>query len=136
MSPSESTNDPFHSRHLLNTALGERAVWRLDALSKAGLGGTSKIDGLPYCIKVLLESLLRHVDGHVVTQDDVQALAAYAVADQGQREIPFMPGRVVLQDFTGVPAVVDLAAMRAAMHRMTGDPPKPRKLIPWCPATS
>ena len=110
------SNDPFNARTTLDTPLGTRSISRLDALRDVG-----DIDRIPYCIKVLLESCLRHLDGHVVTEEDVRALAAYDATAVGETEIPFTPGRVVLQDFTGVPAVVDLAAMRAAMARMTGD---------------
>ncbi len=120
-------NNPFNARDTLSTPLGDRTVYRLEALDQAGL------HSLPYCIKVLLEACLRNVDGHIVTENDVKALAAYDRADIGQREIPFMPGRVVLQDFTGVPAVVDLAAMRAAMVRMTGKPTAAQKVNPLVP---
>ena len=85
---------------------------------------------LPYSIKVLLESVLRNMDGHVVTEADVRAVAAYDAKKVGNVEIPFTPGRVVMQDFTGVPAVVDLAAMRAAMARMKGDAEKVNPLVP------
>jgi len=120
--------DPFHAHTTMNTALGRRSIWRLDALADVG-----QIDSLPYCIKVLLEAALRCVDGGVVTGDAVAALAAYDAKRVGQVEIPFKPGRVVLQDFTGVPAVVDLAAMRSAMAEMTGDPRKAQKVNPLVP---
>jgi aconitate hydratase len=105
--------DPFNARTDIDTPLGKRAIYRLDALG-------DQVKNLPYCIKVLLEACLRTCDGYVVTEDSVNALANYDATNVGETEIPFNPGRVVLQDFTGVPAVVDLAAMRAAMHRMTG----------------
>ncbi len=124
-----SNNDPFQARQTLDTPLGQRTIYRLDALRKTA----PNVDTLPYSIKVLLEACLRNIDGHIVTQDDVQALATYATADVNQREIPFMPGRVVLQDFTGVPAVVDLAAMRAAMVRMTGNTESAQKVNPLVP---
>jgi len=133
MPPVDLPHDPFQSCDTFASPLGDRTVWRLDALAKIGLGSASEIDGLPYCIKILLEALLRNVDGHIVTQEDVQALAKYDKADVGHREIPFMPGRVVLQDFTGVPAIVDLAAMRSAMERMTGDPENAQKVNPLVP---
>ncbi|HEX7009138.1 MAG TPA: aconitase family protein, partial [Phycisphaeraceae bacterium] len=117
--------DPFNARQTLQTPLGPRVVYRLDALGQLG-----PIDRLPYSIKVLLEACLRHLDDYVVTQDHVRALARFGQAGAGQEEIPFMPGRVVLQDFTGVPCVVDLAAMRAAMVRMGGDPQKVNPLVP------
>jgi len=115
-------SDPFQARHSLQTALGKREIWGLDA--------AGSVDHLPYCIKVLLESCLRHCDGHVVREDDVRAIANYDAKNVGEVEIPFTPGRVVLQDFTGVPAVVDLAAMRSAMKRLGGDPQKVNPLVP------
>ena len=117
--------DPFDARDSLVTALGERTIYRLDALSSLG-----DIDRLPYTIKILLEVCLRGLDGRIVTEDHVKALAAYDATTVGKAEIPFTPGRVVLQDFTGVPAMVDLAAMRSAMVRMNGDPGKVNPLVP------
>jgi len=108
--------DPFSARSTLSTPLGDRTIYRLDALKDIG-----DIETIPYSIKVLLESVLRNHDGHIVQDEDVQALAGYNATKVGETEIPFTPGRVVLQDFTGVPAVVDLAAMRSAVVRMTGD---------------
>ncbi len=128
-----TVSNPFSARETITTPLGERVVYRLGALQKAGAASAAGIDSLPYCIKVLLEACLRNVDGHVVTEDDVRALAAYDATSVGPRETPFMPGRVVLQDFTGVPAVVDLAAMRSAMVRMTGDPAKAQRVNPLVP---
>jgi aconitate hydratase len=89
------------------------------ALQERGLG---RIDRLPFSIRVLIEAMLRNLDGFVITNDDVAALATYNPAKVDQVELPFMPGRVVLQDFTGVPCVVDLAAMRDAMKKLGGDP--------------
>ncbi len=88
------------------------------------------IDTLPYSIRVLLEACLRNVDGFVVTAEDVTALAGWTAESTNPAEIPFKPGRVVLQDFTGVPAVVDLAALRSAMVRLGGDPGKINPLVP------
>ena len=121
-----AANDPFNARADVATPLGQRAVYRLDALG-------AQVAALPYCIKVLLEACLRHCDGRIVTEAAVKALAGYDARHVGETEIPFMPGRVVLQDFTGVPAVVDLAAMRAAVDRMTGDPAKVRQVNPLVP---
>jgi aconitate hydratase len=118
-------HDLFGARATLKTPLGERTICRLDALSAHG-----DVANLPYCIKVLLESCLRNCDGHVVTEEHVKALAAYDATKVGETEITFTPGRVVLQDFTGVPAVVDLAAMRSAMVRLGGDPAKVNPLVP------
>ncbi len=111
------TPDPFGARETITTPLGDREVFRIGALDSIG-----DVDAIPYSIKVLLESVLRNHDGLAVTDEDVQALAGYDAAKVADTEIAFRPGRVVLQDFTGVPAVVDLAAMRAAIVRMTGDP--------------
>jgi aconitate hydratase len=105
--------------------LGERVVWRLDALRHLG-----DLDAMPYSIKVLLEAALRNHDGRAIRDEDVAAVAGYDAAEVGDAEIAFRPGRVVLQDFTGVPAVVDLAAMRAAMVRMTGDERSAMKVNP------
>ena len=125
-----TTNDPFHARTKMTTALGERWIYRLSSLDEAGLG---KISRLPYSIKILLESALRNLDGFVVTESAVKALAGYDARNVGEQEIPFMPGRVVLQDFTGVPAVVDLAAMRAAIVRLTGREESASKVNPLVP---
>jgi aconitate hydratase len=97
----------------LHSALGERRIAPL-----AAVAGT---DHLPFSIKVLLEAALRRLDDKLVHQSDIERIAAYDARRVGEVEIPFIPGRVILQDFTGVPAVVDLAAMRSAIVRMTGD---------------
>ncbi|NKB88531.1 MAG: aconitate hydratase AcnA [Acidobacteria bacterium] len=107
------------AREVLSTPLGDRDIYRLDKLADLGA-----IDTLPYTIKVLLESCLRNFDDHVVTPDHLEALASYDATNVPAVEIPFTPGRVVLQDFTGVPAVVDLAAMRSAIVRMGGEASK------------
>jgi aconitate hydratase len=119
--------DPFQARDTFNTGHDTAGIYRLSRLQDAGLGN---IDALPYSIRILLESLLRNCDGYEVTQDDVKALAGWQAAAPAQVEIPFKPARVVLQDFTGVPCVVDLAAMRAAMKRLGGDPKKINPLVP------
>jgi aconitate hydratase len=123
------SHDPFSARRTIDTPLGERAIYRLDAL--AGLGD---VKHLPYSIKVLLESAVRNHDGRVVTDDDVRAVARYDATAVGETEIAYKPARVVLQDFTGVPAVVDLAAMRSAVVRMTGDEATAAKVNPQVPA--
>jgi aconitate hydratase len=120
-----STDYREAARSQLVTALGEHTIYRLQALNNLG-----DVDTLPYTIKVLLESCLRNYDDHVVTRDHLEALASYDAGAVTPIEIPFTPGRVVLQDFTGVPAVVDLAAMRSAMVRMGGDPAKVNPLVP------
>jgi len=111
-----TSGDPFGAKTRIETSLGERVVSRLDALAD-----TADLEALPYTIKVVLESVLRHHDGRSVTDADVLAVAGYDAAKVGETEIAYMPARVVLQDFTGVPSVVDLAAMRSAIVRMTGD---------------
>ncbi len=113
------TTDPFNARDTLESAGKTYSYVRLAALEQAGLG---KISRLPYSIRVLLEAMVRNLDGFIVTADDVSGLAAYNAKKVNRVEMPFMPGRVVLQDFTGVPCVVDLAAMRDAMKNLGGDP--------------
>ncbi len=112
-------SNPFNSRTTLKTSRGTYTYFDLNALKRANIG---HLDKLPFSIKVLLESMLRNVDGFIVTQDDVAGLANWNAKAPVKEEIPFMPGRVVLQDFTGVPCVVDLAAMREAMKKLGGDP--------------
>jgi aconitate hydratase len=106
---------PFDAQATLATPMGERTIYRLDRVLDA-----AHAESLPYSIRVLLEACLRHCDDFVVTEEHVNALANYDAKSVGETEIAFKPGRVVLQDFTGVPAVVDLAAMRSGIVRMTG----------------
>jgi aconitate hydratase len=119
--------DPFGVRDTFSAAGGSFGIYRLERLESQGLGSVSQ---LPVSIRVLLEAVLRNCDGYVVAEDDVRTLARWNAASPEKREIPFKPARVVLQDFTGVPCVVDLAAMRAAMKRLGGDPTKINPLIP------
>ncbi|HWP37016.1 MAG TPA: aconitate hydratase AcnA, partial [Gemmatimonadales bacterium] len=119
MAEPSSIRNPFNSRRTLRTSAGEFTYFHLGALAEQRIG---HVDRLPYSIRVLLEAMLRNVDGFIVTDDDVVGLANWKAKNPEQVEIPFMPGRVVLQDFTGVPCVVDLAAMRDAMKRLGGDP--------------
>ena len=121
------TRDPFGARATLDTPMGRVTIYRLEALEKAGLGSISR---LPYSIKILLESALRNVDGFQVHEDDVENLARWDGQARTQKEMPFKPARVLLQDFTGVPSLVDLAAMRSAMKRLGGDPRRIEPLIP------
>jgi len=107
----------------ISTPLGER---EFTPLQEAG----HSLDSIPYSIKVLLESALRHLDGKVVTEEHIEALATYDATNVPAVEIPFTPGRVILQDFTGVPAVVDLAAMRDAIVQLGGDPARVNPLVP------
>ncbi|MEY2725220.1 MAG: Aconitate hydratase precursor, partial [Planctomycetota bacterium] len=122
-----STANPFGAEAVLNTSAGQVRYYRLRKLAEAGIGN---IETLPYSIRVLLEACLRNVDNFIVTADDVLNLANWNAAKPAEVEVPFKPGRVVLQDFTGVPAVVDLAALRSAMVRMGGDPKKINPLVP------
>jgi aconitate hydratase len=101
-------------------------IARLAALEKAGLA----VGRLPYALKILLENLLRHEDGNTVKADDIEALARWQPTAEPSTEIAFRPARVLLQDFTGVPAVVDLAAMREALRELGGDPAKINPLQP------
>ncbi|TVS07426.1 MAG: aconitate hydratase AcnA [Phycisphaerales bacterium] len=111
--------DPFNARSTIEIGGESFSYARLAALSEQKVGDVSR---LPYSIRVLLESMLRNLDGFTVTADDVAGLASWNAEDVNKVEMPFMPGRVVLQDFTGVPCVVDLAAMRDAMKALGGDP--------------
>jgi aconitate hydratase len=127
MSASSSACDPFSAKDTFDTGSGQAIYHRLRALDDAGLTDTSR---LPYCLRTILEALLRTCDGYAVTEADIRALATWNAAAPAAAEIPFKPARVVLQDFTGVPCVVDLAAMRAAMKRLGGDPRKINPLVP------
>jgi aconitate hydratase len=120
--------DAFGARATIETAQGRAAIYRLDALERGGVA--HGLDRLPYSIKVLLEAVLRNVDGELVTPADVRNLAAWNAAAPTPVELPFMPARVILQDFTGVPAVVDLASMRAAVKRLGADPARINPLVP------
>ncbi len=111
----------FKSRRTLSVGGKSYAYYSLVAAEKAGLKDISK---LPYSMRVLLENLLRWEDGKTVKADDVKAVAAWAKTRKSDREIAFRPARVLMQDLTGVPAVVDLAAMRDAMKKLGGDPEK------------
>ena len=121
-----ATFDPFGARDVFQCGGNDIGIYRLAKLESMGL---CQIDRLTYSIRVLLEAVLRSCDGNQVGEDDVKNMAAWS-PDAAKVEIPFKPSRVVLQDFTGVPAVVDLAAMRSAMDRLGGDPAKINPLIP------
>ncbi len=126
MADRESVNS-FGARATLDTPGGKVQYFRLGALTDAGVGDLAR---LPRSIRVLLENLLRNEDGHSVTRDHIEIMAAYDPKQPPAVEIPYKPARVLLQDFTGVPAVVDLAAMRSAMHRLGGDPDRINPDIP------
>ncbi|HEY2858296.1 MAG TPA: aconitase family protein, partial [Terracidiphilus sp.] len=120
----------FNSRSTLKVGNKDYEIYRLDALDQQGISTKH----LPYALRILLENLLRTEDGRNVTQDEIRALAAWSSNSKPDKEIAFTPSRVLLQDFTGVPAVVDLAAMRDAMKRLSGDarlinPLQPAELV-------
>jgi aconitate hydratase len=113
--------DTLNTRRTLNVGVKEYDFFSFTAFEEAGLGDVSK---LPHTLKVLLENLLRYEDGHTVTVDDIKAMVGWLKEKKSTQEIAYRPARVLMQDFTGVPAVVDLAAMRDAMASMGGDPDK------------
>jgi aconitate hydratase len=110
--------DSFQAKSTLAVGGRSYTIFRLDALERAGFNGVSR---LPFSLKILLENLVRFEDGRSVTRDDIAALASWNPDEAVDKEIAYRPGRVLLQDFTGVPCVVDLAAMRDAMAAMGGD---------------
>ena len=126
MAEKSTPRDYFKSFDVLNVNGKKYGYYRLGALEEQGL---TRLSSLPYSIRVLLEATLRSCDDFAVTEQDVKNLASWT-PDVASFEIPFKPARVILQDFTGVPAVVDLAAMRSAMKRLGGDPEKINPLIP------
>jgi len=119
--------DFFNARDTLKTKHGTYTFYRLDALEKAGL---TNLQELPFSIRILLESALWQCDGKSITEEDVKRIAAWTPQAEHRPGIPFKPSRVIMQDFTGVPAVVDLAAMRSAMARLGGDPKKVNPVVP------
>ncbi len=118
---------PAAAKKTLQTPQGRVTYYSLEYLDKAGV---VNLDRLPFSIRILLENVLRNVDGYLVQEEDVSTVANWSPKPSGGKEVPFMPGRVLLQDFTGVPAVVDLAAMRSAMVRMGGDPKRINPVVP------
>src|ERR1700729_799545 len=121
---SSAKKNSFGTRTALLAGKDSYEIYRLSVLERAGIGNISR---LPFSLKALLENLLRHEDGQFVFSEDIHALAGWdpsSAAGASEKEIAFMPARVLLQDFTGVPAVVDLAAMREAMSRLGGEPKK------------
>ena len=122
-----TSQDSFQSRVTIHAGGRQAVIHRLDALTRAGFKG---IDTLPYSIRVLLENLLRYEDGKTVTREDIEAVANWDPSAAPSTEIAFRPSRVLLQDFTGVPAVVDLAAMRDQFAKMGGDPSRINPLQP------
>ena len=127
---SRTSTNSFSTRSVLRSGDESFEIFRLNALERAGVGNVTR---LPFSLKVLLENLLRHEDERFVYADDIRALAGWdpsSAEGATEKEISFMPARVLLQDFTGVPAVVDLAAMREAMRSLGGDPKKINPLLP------
>jgi len=125
-----TSKNSFSTRGPLRSGDESFEIYRLNVLERAGVGNVAR---LPFSLKVLLENLLRHEDERFVFADDIRALAGWdpsAAEGATEKEISFMPARVLLQDFTGVPAVVDLAAMREAMRALGGDPTKINPLLP------
>jgi aconitate hydratase len=123
--------DSFRSASTLTSGSSTAQIFRLQALAEQG-PGSPRVDltRLPFSLRILLENLLRHEDGRTVTADDIRFLAAWDPKAEPSREIAYMPARVLMQDFTGVPAIVDLAAMRDAMRALGGDPNKINPLQP------
>jgi aconitate hydratase A / 2-methylisocitrate dehydratase len=119
--------DSFGARKTLTVGSATYDIFRLDQLDRAGFKNIAR---LPVSLKVLLENLLRQEDNHHVTKADIEGLAKWEPKTKQDKEIAFMPARVLMQDLTGVPAVVDLAAMREAMKRLGGDPKKINPLAP------
>jgi aconitate hydratase A / 2-methylisocitrate dehydratase len=128
METAEMTSlDSFRCCKTLQVGSKSYAYFSLPTAERNGLKGTSR---LPFSMKVLLENLLRNEDGRSVTKDDIKAVAEWLKTKTSEREIAFRPARVLMQDFTGVPAVVDLAAMRDAMKQLGGDPKKINPQVP------
>ncbi len=122
-----AVQDFFQAKDTFDTGSGEAVIFRLSALEEAGI---AKIGRLPFAIRVLLEAALRQADGFEITEEAVKIIANWGPETAGKVEIPFKPARVVLQDFTGVPSVVDLAALRNSMANLGGDPKKVNPLVP------
>ena len=120
-------DDEFGARAELESSGGNGAIYRIQKLEEDGIADVSR---LPFSIKILLEAALRQCDGFEITREDVERIARWSPETAGKEEIPFKPARVVMQDFTGVPAVVDLAVMRDAVVDLGGDPKKVNPLIP------
>ncbi len=119
--------DDFNARAWIKTPHGDYLIYRLDSLEKAGL---TRLEQLPFSIRILLESVLRQCNEREFTSQDVINLAGWQANASSRPSVPFAPARVVLQDFTGVPTVVDLASMRSAVARLGGDPKKINPLVP------
>jgi len=128
MATQQDRLDSYHTRQTLDVDGRKYTYNALPALTK---GGFTDVPRLPFSIRILLENLLRHEDGVAVKKEDIAAVAEWDAKSTPDKEIFFMPGRVLLQDFTGVPAVADLAAMRAALKQLGGDA---KRINPYTPA--
>ncbi len=128
MTMSANHPDSFRSAATLTSGSTTVSLFRLQALASSD--PTLNLERLPFCMRILLENLLRHEDGRTVTADDIRFLAHWDPKAEPSREIAYMPARVLMQDFTGVPAIVDLAAMRDAMRLLGGNPDKINPLQP------
>ena len=120
-------SNSFGARGSIEAGGVKAVIYRLNKLSESGVGG---VERLPFSIKILLENALRNQDGRHFQAEDVENLAAWDAQNPRAVEIPFSPARVILQDFTGVPSLVDLAALRSAMARMGGDPQRINPTVP------
>ena len=119
--------DQFQAKDVLESRFGTYTIYRLDRLEQQGL---TKISRLPFSIRIMLESILRQCNGREISQEDVINLAGWTPKPLQRLAMPFRPARVIMQDFTGVPAIVELAAMREAVARMGGDPRRINPLVP------
>ncbi|MGZ4456338.1 MAG: aconitase family protein, partial [Nocardioides sp.] len=124
-----ASQDSFGAKSTLDVDGKSYEIFRLDAVTGEGLSSDA-VSSLPFSLKVLLENLLRTEDGADITADDILALAGWDADAEPDKEIQFTPARVIMQDFTGVPCVVDLATMREAMADLGGDPSKINPLAP------
>ena len=119
--------DPFGAKSVLNVSQGSLTYYRLGSIEeKHGV----RLERLPVSIRIFLENMLRNLDGRLVKEEDVLTVAGWKPDSLPNREIPFLPGRVLLQDFTGIPVIVDLASMRSAVKRMGGDPSRINPIVP------
>ena len=121
------TQDYFDAQSMLKTPHAEYLIYRLSALEKSGYTNLAR---LPFSIRYMLESVLRQCNEKEITRQDVVNLANWKAGAGERPALPYKPARVIMQDFTGVPAVVDLAAMRSAMARLGGDPKKINPVVP------
>jgi aconitate hydratase len=120
-------SDPYGVRQDFDTGNGSAILYKIDRLAEEGIGDIARI---PNTIKILLEAALRNYDGRGITTDDVERIAKWSPGTAGTVEIPFRPSRVILQDFTGVPSLVDLAALRSALSKKRGDPEIVNPIVP------